>query len=112
MSTSGGYQGTDNGKFSFGESVLSAGGVDPQLKAALEEYEAFVDEYVDFMKKYQADPNNAIGMISEYTSMLTRLAEFSEKINGYDTNKMSKADYAYYVEVLSRIEKKMLDVAY
>ena len=64
------------------------------------------------MKKYQANPNNAIGMISDYSSMLTRLAEFSNKINGYDTNKMSKADYAYYLDVLNRVEKKMLDVAY
>ena len=93
-------------------SIFSSGGVDPQLKAALDEYEAFVDEYVSFMKKYQADPGNAIGMLSDYTSMLTRLAEFSEKIKGYDTTKMSKADYAYYLDVLNRVEKKMLDVAY
>ena len=93
-------------------SILSSSSVDPQLKAALDEYEAFVDEYVDFMKKYQADPSNAIGMLSDYTSMLTRLADFSEKINGYDTGSMSKADYAYYLDVLSRVEKKMLDVAY
>ena len=102
---------SDN-KSSSDESIFSTGGVDPQLKAALDEYEAFVDEYVEFMKKYQADPNNALGMISDYTSMLTRLAEFSEKINGYDTSKMSKADYAYYLDVLNRVEKKMLDVAY
>ena len=101
-----------NSKSSSGGSIFSTGGVDPQLKAALDEYEAFVDEYVAFMKKYQADPNNAIGMISDYSSMLTRLAEFSEKINGYDTSKMSKADYAYYLDVLNRVEKKMLDVAY
>ena len=97
---------------SAGGSIFSTGGVDPQLKAALDEYEAFVDEYVSFMKKYQSDPNNAIGMISDYSSMLTRLAEFSEKINGYDTTKMSKEDYAYYLDVLNRVEKKMLDVAY
>ncbi len=97
---------------SSGGSIFSTGGVDPQLKAALDEYEAFVDEYVEFMKKYQADPNNAIGMISDYSSMLTRLAEFSNKINGYDTSKMSKEDYAYYLDVLNRVEKKMLDVAY
>ena len=90
----------------------SAGGVDPQLKAALDEYEAFVDEYVSFMKKYQADPNNAIGMITDYTQMLTKLASFADKVNGMDTSKMSKEDYAYYLDVLNRIEKKMLDVAY
>lgn len=102
---------TDN-KSSSGGSIFSTGGVDPQLKAALDEYEAFVDEYVAFMKKYQNNPDNAIGMLGDYSSMLTRLAEFSEKINGYDTSKMSKADYAYYLDVLNRVEKKMLDVAY
>lgn len=99
-------------KSSSGGSIFSTGGVDPQLKAALDEYEAFVDEYVEFMKKYQANPNNAIGMITDYTQMLTKLASFADKVNEMDTSKMSKEDYAYYLDVLNRVEKKMLDVAY
>lgn len=104
--------GGDNGISGSGETVFSTGGVDPQLKAALDEYEAFIDEYVSFMKKYQSDPGNALGMIADYSGMLARLAEFTEKIDRYDTGEMSAADYAYYIEVVTRVEKKMLDVAY
>ncbi len=89
--------------------ILSIGGVDPQLKAALDEYEAFADEYVLFMKKYKDNPYNALGMLADYSNMLSRLAEFSEKINGYDVTKMSTVDYEYYMEVLERVNKKLLD---
>ncbi len=92
-------------------SKLATGGVDPNLKAALDEYEAFIDEYIAFMKKYSSDPGNAISMLADYTDMLTRLANFADKINGMDTNSMSAADYAYYMEVVTRVEKKMLTVA-
>ncbi len=90
----------------------SSAGVNPELKAALDEYEAFVNEYVDFMKKYMEDPGNAISMIADYTSMVARLADFAGKIDAMKTDDMSKEDLAYYLDVINRVEKKLLDVAY
>lgn len=95
---------------SAGKSNTSADGVDPKLKAALDEYEAFMNEYVDFMNKYSSDPGNALSMISDYTDMLAKYSDFATKINGMDTSNMSKADYAYYLDTLNRVEKKLLDV--
>jgi len=89
---------------------MSAEGVDPKLKAALDEYEDFMNEYVDFMNKYSSDPGNALSMISEYTDMLAKYSDFATKINEMDTSNMSKADYAYYLDTLNRVEKKLLDV--
>ena len=34
--------------------------------------------------------------------------DFSEKANAYDTNEMSAADVAYYLEVTSRVSQKLL----
>lgn len=86
-------------------------GVDPDLKEFLDGYEAFVDEYVEFMKNYN-ESGDIFGMISDYTDMLTRLSEFQEKIDGYDQNKMSSEDLKYYIDVTTRCAKKVLDVAY
>lgn len=85
-------------------------GVDPELKAFLDSYEAFVDEYVDIMKKYSEDSSDVTGMLGDYLNALEQLAEFEEKVEAYDTEKMSAADLAYYLEVTSRCTKKLLSV--
>ncbi len=84
---------------------------DPDLVAFLDEYEAFVDEYVEFMQSYSSDPMNALNMLNEYTDMLTQLADYSSKIEKYDSESMSPADLAYYLEVTTRCAEKMLKAA-
>ena len=90
------------------EETQDAGGVDPDLKAFLDSYEAYIDEYVAFMNKYSSDPNNAIAMLDDYTKMMKRYADFTDKLNKYDTNTMSKADLEYYLDVTNRCSKKLL----
>ncbi len=90
----------------------SSNGVDPEFKAALDEYEAFMNDYVAFMKRYSANPGNALSMISEYTDMLAKYEKFAYKIDAYEKKKseMSKADLEYYLGVINRVEKKMLEI--
>ncbi|MBQ8945950.1 MAG: hypothetical protein IJ058_03965 [Lachnospiraceae bacterium] len=103
--------GEKNGADPSKKTVLSSTtGVDPELKAALDEYESFMNDYCDFMKKYAENPANAISMLSDYTEMLNRYTEFASKIDNLDTSNMSTADYEYYLDVLNRVEKKLLQV--
>ena len=85
-------------------------GVDPELKAFLDSYEAFMDEYVDFMKKYMADPGNAVVMFSEYTEIMKKYEDFADKIEKYDSEEMSTEDAKYYLEVINRCNKKMMEL--
>lgn len=87
----------------------SEGGVTPEFKAAMDEYEAFYDEYCDFMKKYiSADPASSLGMLEDYTKMLGRLDEMNKSLDEMGEKEMSTADYNYYIDVTARIEKKLL----
>lgn len=72
----------------------------------LKDYEAWMDKYVAFMKKY---PENPTAFASEYAKFLKETAEWTEKSNQYqDTLKdMSAADLAEYMEAIGRILKKM-----
>ena len=88
----------------------TADGVDPELKAFLDSYEEFMDEYILFMKKYMDDPGNAVTMLGEYASIMEKYGEFAEAVEKYDEKEMSTADAKYYLEVTNRINQKMLDV--
>lgn len=81
--------------------------VNPELKAFLDEYEKFMDEYIDFMKKYDSS-DNTVELISDYTSIMQQYAEFAETIEKYDSEEMSGEDAAYYLEVVNRVNEKML----
>lgn len=89
----------------------SSGDVDPDLKAFLDEYEAFMDDYVEFMKKY-TESGSSVEMLSDYMTMMQRYADFASVAEKYNSEEMSAADAAYYLDVTTRISKKMLEVAY
>ena len=95
---------------SSSEKAGSTGGVDPELKAFLDSYEDYIDEYVDFMKKYNSDPNNMLSMLGEYGDMMQKYADFAEALDQYDSDNMSAADYKYYIEVTTRCTQKMLEI--
>lgn len=102
-------KGEDTAATSTVESLI-ASGVNPELKEFLDSYEAFIDEYVDFMKNYNEDPGNAISLLADYTEMMLEYADFAEKISEYDSEDMSVADAAYYLEVVNRCNKKLLEL--
>jgi len=92
------------------EKSNKANGVTPELKEFLDSYEEFMDEYVAFMKKYQTATDSS-AMLMDYLSFMQKYNDFSEKANAYDTNEMSTADAAYYLEVTSRVSQKLLQAA-
>ena len=48
-------------------------------------------------------------MLGEYGEMMQKYADFADKIDQYDENEMSSADYKYYIEVTARCTQKMLE---
>ncbi len=64
----------------------NAVGVDPDLKAWLDRYETFMGEYAAMMSKHE---------------------DFMAEEDALDMEDMSAVDFAYYMEVLDRIDTKM-----
>ncbi|MBP3728470.1 MAG: zinc-ribbon domain-containing protein [Pseudobutyrivibrio sp.] len=98
---------TSNNKGSI--SSTTSNGVNPDLKAFLDSYEDFVDDYVVFMEKYYDNPTD-LSLLTDYTEFLQDYSDFTNKLNQYDTRDMSTDDYNYYIEVTSRCSQKMLSV--
>lgn len=90
------------------ESKKDNGKVDPKLKEFLDSYESYMDQYIEFMLKMNKNPND-VTIMAEYAKMMAKYAEFAKAIEKYDTDKMSPADRAYYLEVMARVNKKLTD---
>ncbi len=82
----------------------------PDVKEAIDSYEAFIDEYCDFMKKY-ASSENPLTLMGEYADYLQKLTEMGEKFGELEDDDLTVAENAYYTEVLLRCQKKLLDAA-
>ncbi len=89
-------------------------GVNKDLKEFLDAYEAFLDDYAKFMKKYlQSTYSGDIwSMLEEYDNMLAKFEKYEKKFDELNPQMMTTADYKYYLESLARIEKKLLSLYY
>lgn len=78
-------------------------------KEVLTDYEAWVDKYVAFMKKYKnASSSDVASMMSDYSDMLAKQAEWTEKIDKLD-DELEGDDLSYYLEVTARCNAKMAE---
>ena len=85
-------------------------GVTPEVKEFYDSYEAVMDEYVDFMKDYDA---NDLTQAMKLLSLTAKISEFEEKSAAYEeSGELSDADSAYASEVLLRVSAKMAAVSY
>lgn len=83
--------------------------VDPEFKRTMDSYEAFFDEYAEFMRTYDESDDPA-SLTTQYTDILTRYAEVTDGLYSIDESSLSAADAAYYAEVTARIYQKLAEV--
>jgi len=91
--------------------VRSNNTVDPKLKRFLDEYEAFFDEYIDFMEKLDSADASDMTWLNEYAEYMDKYSDYMSALEAYDTETMSDADAAYYFEVTTRVSTKLLNIA-
>ena len=86
-------------------------GIRPEFKEAMDSYEAFFDEYIEFMNKYsEADTSEMITLLADYTEYMTEFAEAMEEFEELDYQDMSTEEAIYYMEVYSRITAKLMEI--
>ena len=86
-----------------------ASGIRPDVKEAIDAYEAFIDEYCEFITVYSDDPTNA-ELIAEYLEFMVKLEEEERKIDALDKDLTEEED-VYYTEVLLRCSEKLNEAA-
>ena len=86
--------------------------VDPEFKAALDQYEAFIDGYCDFLEVYlKADTNTQLSMMEDYAEWMSQYAEVMDAVRTLDAcqNEMTPAQLSYYIEVTARVSQRMIE---
>lgn len=85
-------------------------GMRKDFKDAMDSYEAFIDEYVAFMKKYSDNPSD-VSLLADYTKYMSKYADMVEKFDKWESEDLNGAELAYYIDVQARVSKKLLEVA-
>ena len=85
-------------------------GICPEFKEAMDSYEAFYDEYCEIIKKYTENPSD-IELLADYTDMLSKAAEMTEKFDAWENSDLNSAELKYYLDVNNRVTKKLLDAS-
>lgn len=79
------------------------------VREALDAYEAFMNEYCDFMEKYAAE-GHPVSMLADYGTMMTKYADAMAKFDAIDEESLSADDDAYYLEVQGRVLQRLATV--
>ena len=84
-------------------------GIRPEFKAAMDSYEAFYNEYIDFLEEYYQNPAD-LSMLGRYTELLAKSEEMERSFDAWDESDMSNEEIIYYMEVTTRIEERMINL--
>ena len=85
-------------------------GMRPEFKEAMDAYEAFYDEYCEFMTEYSENPAD-FTLLAKYGELMIKAAEMDKAFEEWDEDELNDAELKYYVKVSNRITEKLLDVS-
>lgn len=74
----------------------------------LEDYEAWVDDYIAVLKKYKEDPTD-LSILSDYSKMIAELANWPKRIEEVQESIMDADDLAEYTKEILRIAGKLAE---
>lgn len=86
-------------------------GMHIEFKEAMDSYEAFFDEYCEFMKKYKENPTD-LSLLADYAEYMAKYIDVMAKLEKMGEEELNDAELLYYIEVNNRISQKLLEVAY
>lgn len=86
------------------------GDIDPDFKKAMDAYEKFMGEYVDFMKKYMDNPTD-MSLLGDYATFMSDYDEYCDDFAAWEDEDLNDAELEYYLDVQTRVNKKLLEVA-
>lgn len=110
-STSGtsGNGATQNGGDSGSGDASTGSSSDADFKTAMDSYESLMNEYADFMEKYNAGGRPA-SMVADYAKIMVKYNDAMKKLDAIDENSLTPEEQQYYIEVQTRVNQRLASV--
>lgn len=89
-------------------SKKSANGLRPEFKKAMDSYEKFMNEYCDFMKKYAKSDGTDLELLNDYVDYMSKYNDALKDFEAWDNEDMTTEEASYYLDVQTRINKKLI----
>lgn len=80
------------------------------FKNAMDNYESFMNEWVEFMKKYFDSDGTDSGLIKDYGTMMVKYEESINAFEEWEDEDMNDAEREYYIEVQIRVKQKLSEI--
>ena len=92
------------------ESSADNSDIRTSFKEAMDSYEAFFDEYCEFMKKYK-ESDDTTGMLNDLNDYMAKYNETMDKMSELKDDNLSAVELEYYNEVNLRITQKLAEAS-
>ena len=91
------------------EQKIRTDGISPEFKNFVDSYEAFYNEYVEFLTNYDSGD---FSMIAKYASLVAKAEELDKKAEAYqDDDDLTTEELNYLLNAQARIQQKLLSVS-
>ena len=91
------------------KAASSSNATDANWKKTLSDYEKWVDDYAELMKKAQDNPTDA-SLASEAAQMAAESTEWAQDIASLNESDLSESELSEYKETMERINEKLVAV--
>lgn len=83
----------------------------PAFKEAMDSYEEFMTEYCEFIKKYSESDGTDLDLLADYSDYMLKYADMMQDFEAWEDGDLNTAELSYYLDVQTRINQKLLEVA-
>ncbi|MCD8085706.1 MAG: hypothetical protein LUF28_05180 [Clostridiales bacterium] len=85
-------------------------GMRPEIKQAIDDYEAFFDEYCEFLVTY-SESDDPTTLLTQYAEVMAQYAITMASFEAMADEDLNDAELIYYTEASARITQKLLETS-
>lgn len=83
----------------------TAGKLRPEFKAKMDQYEAFIEDYVKFVDRFLASDGKDVNLIKEYSDYMDKMMKFTEEFKKIDDMQLTQDEIDYFL----KLDKELTD---
>lgn len=92
------------------EEVVDQNGIRPEFKKSMEAYEAFFDEYIEFLNAFKQD-STSLSMITKYAEFMAKYEKAMSEMDAINEDELTDAEDKLFLETQLRINNKLAEAA-